>query len=287
MLSSRSLLLVLAALMLGVFGGCDNSAGYSQDTPEDVIRTARLMVERGDVRRLPNLVYADTPEMRKILNRMGVFFENLRVLGIELNKAFPEDIAAIRAEAEKSAAGGKATSLLSALSGNGGMAALMRPRGPGNTPSAGEEMFNRFAKEFFSDPFAFLEKGSERIGTAFVADDKRALLFDEQPILPPIGLVLQRQEDKWFLVLPTNLPGVSNFMPRTKEEFSIWGSLITTFDKAIIDLTKDVRDRSLPSLDQVARKAGEKAFIPAAMVVFAYTRAIDARNKPSTTPAPR
>ena len=47
----------------------------------------------------------------------------------------------------------------------------------------------------------------------------------------------------------------------------------------VIDLTKDVRDGRLRSLDDVAKKAGEKTFIPAAMTVFAYSRLLETQKK--------
>ena len=70
-------------------------------------------------------------------------------------------------------------------------------------------------------------------------------------------------------------------------------SLITVFDRVVVDLTKDVRTGRLGSLDGLAQEAGEKTFIPAALTFLAYNRLREIKKKEAkeaavlATPAPK
>jgi hypothetical protein len=284
----RRLAIVAAAGVLAVGGGCSRS-GYSQETPEDVLATARAMVEKGDAKHLTELFYAQTPEMRDLYRRLGRALGHMQDLALAIQKAFPKETDKLKAEAVESAKKGDASSFIAKmLAGAGGGGRKGRGRGAGGVagaiPSQAQadeqrKMFDNAAKQFFADPFGWLERGADKVGTVPIADDVAAVTWDGKPAFAPIGLTMQKDGGKWFVVPPTNIPGVSNFMPQTPGEYKIAGSLMVTFDKVVLDLTDDVKKGRIKSLEQVGQKAGEKAFIPAAMVVFAYGKMMEERGK--------
>src|SRR5690349_14082108 len=103
-----------ACCLLAIAPGCERRS-YSQDTPDDVIASAVEMIKNGDTDRLGDLVYADTPEMRMFLDRLGALFGSMQGLAAACQEKFPQELAAMREEAAKRAAEGKGNGLLSAL----------------------------------------------------------------------------------------------------------------------------------------------------------------------------
>jgi hypothetical protein len=87
------------------------------------------------------------------------------------------------------------------------------------------------------------------------------------------------KDDLWYIVLPTNIPGAGNFLPQNHDEYSILGSLIKVCDNAVIDLRRDVEGGNLKDLEEVSRRAGEKAFLPMVLTFYAYSHAIEVRNE--------
>ncbi|MBX3408662.1 MAG: hypothetical protein KF859_02100 [Phycisphaeraceae bacterium] len=269
--------LACLALCLCLCGaGCQREP--ERTTPEGTIAAARMAVERADARRVADFIYAENEDYRKLLRRFGRFMNNLQELGVQIQKKFPQEIAAMQAKAEEAAKSGRANTLMAQIG------AQMRPQGMrrrgGPPPQDTRTAFEDALKALFADPYKWLRESEGRLTTTYLTDDSVALLWDEQPILPPIGMVMRRAEDGfWYFMLPTNLPGVSNFMPRTKEQFEIFGGLITVFDRVVIDLTDDIKNNRVRSLDDMSRKAGEKLFIPAAMTFYAYTRMQDSQRR--------
>ena len=62
---------ILCAVAMLVVAGCSRESGYSQEKPDDVVKTAFRMVENGEADKLPRLIYADSREFRSVLNRLG------------------------------------------------------------------------------------------------------------------------------------------------------------------------------------------------------------------------
>lgn len=260
--------------------GCDK--GPDRSTPEGTIAAARWAVERGEARRIGDYIFADSEDTRRLFRRLGVFLGNVQRLGQTIQEKFPAEVAALRAAAEKAAAEGKTTSLVSQLTSQ------MRPgrgRRSGPPAMAGDDSarkaFDNALKGLFADPYGWVRESEKRLTTTFLTDTSVALLWDEKPILPPIGMVMRRddKDGRWYFALPTNLPGVSNFMPKTKEQFEIFGGLIKVFDQVVIDLRNDIDEGRLTTLDEVSRAAGEKTFLPAALTVFAYARLTESQKK--------
>ncbi len=156
-------------------------------------------------------------------------------------------------------------------------------------------MFNNAMKELFADPYGWIAANETRLTAQQVTDDRAAVLWDNKPLFG-IGLNMQKAEDdKWYIVLPLNAPGIGNFMPKTEESWEIAGSLLAVMDNMLRDLETDVKKGRAKRLDDLAKLAGEKAFIPAVMVFFAYSKSVEVEKKaakaaagasPPVAPAP-
>ncbi|CAG0999996.1 hypothetical protein PHYC_02811 [Phycisphaerales bacterium] len=258
---------VLAA-MLALLPAC-GSAG-PRDTPEETIAAMKKVVLDGRADRLGDFIYADNPDMRKLLRRTGIMLGNLQKLSASVQAKFPDEVAKLKADAVQAAKDGKATSFLSQIVGQiGGNNAPRRRRASSEDSNKVRASFDDFLKGLMADPYGWAEQAETRLTTAFLTDDSVALLWDEKPVLAPIGLKMQRAVDgEWYIVLPTG--AVGGLMPHTPDQYKIFGSLIATFDNVIIDLATDVESGRVNDLNELSRKAGEKAFLPVAATVFAY-----------------
>lgn len=285
-----ALVFVLAALA-AFLGGCGDS-DYSQKTPDDVLRTAQLMVERGEARKLGNLFYAENEDMRKVLHNFGVLLGNLQRLGEAVAEQFPKDVNALRARAEAAAKSGKASSLMGQIAsqmGGGNSRSKRAARDPDKwrkEQAQQQEQFNDAINVLFADPYSFLRDKSARLSTTQVNDDVAAVLWDGQPVMAPLGMVMKKSVDgKWYVVPPLNIPGLSSYLPQNPQEYKVFGALIAILNNVIVDLARDVRERRITTIDDLSRKAGEKAFMPAAMGYVAYSKMIEERKKKSKPPA--
>jgi hypothetical protein len=265
---------------------------YPQDTPEAVLASAKKMVQNGDADRLPDLIYAPTPQMRDLLNELGTVLGSLQDLAREVQRSYPEEVAALRAEAEASALKGGASGFIQKVIGQAGPLGDGRGRRGGRSPAGAAEiedrrrLFDNAMKEVFADPYGWLAQSEGRLTVRTWTEDDGALLWDGKPVFG-IGLPLHREGGKWYLMLPTNAPGVSRMMPRSKETWQIMGDLMSVFDNMIRDLTRDVRAGRAPRLEDLGHRAGEKAFVPAVLVFFSYGRALEAEKKEAKAAAQR
>src|SRR5689334_21649860 len=57
------------------------------------------MVNAGDTRRLADLIYADYPEMRSVLNQLGRLFETMQKLSVASAKRFPDEFQKLQEQA--------------------------------------------------------------------------------------------------------------------------------------------------------------------------------------------
>jgi len=271
-------LLAIAAILLFVTTGCSEELG--QGTPEQTIASAKKTVMAGRADRLSQFVYAENPDMRRLLNRFGVLLGNVQGLGDAVQRRYPEEVAALTVKVEAAAKDGKATSLLSQMTRQMDRQDRRRRRADRQASEEMQAAFNDAIKRFFADPYGWLEEAEGRMTTAYLTDETVGVLWDGKPILPPLGVVMKRDVDgKWYFVLPTNLPGVSGFMPRTQNEFQVWGGLITVFDKVVVDLTKEVEAGRISTLEGLSRRAGEMALPPAMITIFAYAQLQEIKKK--------
>lgn len=267
----RRVMLVCAAVL--VLAGC--SRDLPRDTPEATIVSARAIIEAGRADRLHEFIYTEPgpggEEMRRLLRRTGVFFGSIQKLGDAVQTRFPDDVAALKAKADDAAKNGKATGLLSQLTAN--MGGGNRRRRTAQQDAEAREAFDAALKRLFADPYAFLRESEGKLTTIPLGDNAAALMWEGKPVLAPIGMTMQKGDDgRWAFVLPTNVPGLSSAMPKNKDQYQILGGLIQVFDNVTIDLRKDVEAGRVTSMDELARRAGEKTFIPAAIGFFAYAK---------------
>jgi hypothetical protein len=294
----------LATLCLTALAACDRGgADYPASTPALAIDSAQQMILNGETERLTDLVYAENDDMRSFLNQIGSLLASLQTLGDAVESRFPEELAAFRAEGEAAAAEGKSNPLLARL-----VAANASQRNPtfgvsridregltldtgadepgasspsdflaGRASDSQREIFNDILKQLLADPYRWLAEGRDRLDTVYIADDTVALTWDDRPILPPFGLSMIEEDGRWFLVPPTSYPGVRMVMPRNADEWYIWGSMVKTLERVVLDLERDVRSGQVRNMTDLADSATEKVAIPAMLVFFAYGNIMEQR----------
>lgn len=273
--TARSRALAGAAL-LGVgalwAGGCESHA--PRETPEGTIEAMVQAIKDGRADRLGEFFYAENPDARRLMRRTGVFLGNVQSLAKAVQEKFPDEVAALRAEAEKAAAEGRTSGFFSQLAAQaGGQATQRRRRLPaGREAEQTRSSFDQALRGLLADPYGWVEESEQRLTTAFLTDDSVALLWDGKPILPPLGMTMRLADDgRWYIVAPLDSPLLSSFTPQTPEQYALFGSLIATFDNLVIDLRKDVEEGRVRNLDELSRRAGERAFLPVAAAFFAYS----------------
>lgn len=291
-----------AAGMLALTSCGDTGPAYSASSPDETIDSARQMIAEGNARRLTDLIYAEDDQTRSFFNQVGSMLGSLQELGEAVEARFPDELAGFRAQAEQAAAEGKTNPLLTRLvsagrasSGNRtfGVSQIDRtgltletgskPSKPGGAFSRGpsdsqREIVNGIIKQLLVDPYRWLEQGRDKIDHVYVSDDIVSLTWEDRPILPPFGLTLIERDGYWFLVPPTSYPGVSMVLPRNDDEWFVWGSMVKTLERVVIDLTKEVRSGSIRNMTDLADSATEKVAFPAMVIFFAYGNLMENRK---------
>lgn len=280
----RTLTLSLVLLASLAFFSCERRPTvYSQATPEDVIASARAMVTSGETRRLHELILAEDDLERAFLARVGKLMGNLHSLANEVQARFPQDMAKLKLEAEEqarlAAKQGKAT-------GAGALVNQLVAAGRSTSRDQREAIAQDLITQLFSDPYGWIADQSGRLTAERVTDDQAALLWDNKPILPPVGLSMRLRGDKWYIVPPLNLPFIARYRPRTMPEWNMWASVVKVFDNAIIELRDEVQAGQVAGFSDVSRKAGEKIFMPAAIAFIAISKHYENKFKQASKPAP-
>ncbi len=282
---------VLACVLAWPMSGCRKT--YAQDTPEAVLASAKQMVKDGNARALTGLVYADSPQMRRLLEDTGEVLASLQRLADNVRKQYPEEIEKLRADAEEAAKKGEATSFVQRLGSSMGSQPRRRGArgGGGDTDRGGppndqqQEQFNRLFRDLFANPYAFLEDQQGRLSVKQVTDDTAAVLWDSKPLLG-VGLTMKRESDRWYVVLPTSVPPMSRLMPKSEEGWQVLGEVMGMVTNLFDDLNDDVVSGKAKRLDDLARLAGDKAFLPAAMIAIAYGKTMEEDRKAEKAAAP-
>ncbi|MFI4896667.1 MAG: hypothetical protein ACIARR_02460 [Phycisphaerales bacterium JB059] len=284
-------LLLIAVIALVTGGGVlgfvllrERPYRYDLSTPEAAFASARLMIERNDAERLSDLIEAGNENERRLLRQTGVTLGHLQDLANAIREAMPEELARYRAELEEAAARGEPVTFLDRIAS--------RRRGERERPpdQGGAEVFrgspvrariNGVLQGLIADPYAWVEASEARLSFQEMDEDLVALLWDENPILPPLGVVMRRQDDgRWQIVLPLTAPGFREAAPRSEDEFLIWGSLVASLDNVLVELTEEVRAGRHATFESVADSTFEKIAIPAVMIMYAYGQAVEARESP-------
>lgn len=280
---SRSTLLFLAAtlcVLALLLGGCKRPKTYPQSTPEETVQSAVEMVKDGQARQLSRLIYAESPEMRTVLDRLGVLFGNLQALSKAAAARWPDDLAKLQAKALEDSKNESGV-LAQLLSGNaprrrgGGVGGGGPGPGGGFDPDAARSAFNAL----LADPYGWLERNGSRLSAVKTSDDTASVLIDGQPAIPVVGLPMRRDGDSWYVSIPSALPPLNGVWPRTSEQWAILGSLVTVLNNAVVALTRDVEGGRLGSLKELVDGLQEKAMFPAFMAFGAYGREMDVRQR--------
>ncbi len=265
----RSFLCVLLLMAL-VFPGCRRGPKeYKQDTPEAVIQSMEAMVKDGNTRRLHELFYAEDENMRLALRRFGRMCGRLAELAQTIGETFPEEVEELRKQTEEAAARGEATNILSRFSQSAFQSQRNRGRQRQSNPG---DAFNLAFRQLLSNPYASFEQATDRLTTITVSDEFEGLLWDGKPILPPFGIMMRQDVDgKWYIMLPMDLPIVTKYRPRTKEQWEIAGYLMRAWENAAVDLKAKIEAGDLRNLDEVAGEAGAMILPPTMMIGIAYS----------------
>jgi hypothetical protein len=226
-----------------------------------VLASAREMVESGHAERLTDLIYAATPQERRLLDRFGLLLGALQDLATEVQRTYPGEIRQLRERAREAAARGEADDALSrAFTGRSPI-----ERGEGDPG----RVLNEMLLSVLSDPYAFLDEQSGRLTAVPIADDMAALQWDGRPIFGPlVGLTLKESDGRWQLVLPTHLGPVQEILA-DDEMVGMLEELIAVFTNTVRDVREDVRSGQARTLEEVASRAGEDAVLPLGLVMIA------------------
>lgn len=278
-------LLVVLTAVLAMIGGCERKRDYSQNTPDQVLKSALEMVKQGETERLAGLLYADSPQMRAFWDETGVLLGNMQKLSKAVQARFPTEFEELRRETEERAARGEASSLLDLVRQSApGAGGPTPPRSrPGSTGRQGEaaqrDQFRDLVNQLFADPYAWLETNSARLSAEQITDDTATILLDGQPVIPIVGLPMRLENDRWYVVMPLAVPPISEVMPRTDEQWQILRSLVRVLNKTVVDMTADVQQGRVSSMEALARNAQQKAIFPAAIAFAAYGKELDVSNR--------
>lgn len=265
----RPVIVAALAFVLLMGGGCKRASTYSQDTPDDVLKSAVAMVKNNETRRLTELVYADSPEMRALLRRLGLLMQDMQELSKASAQRWPTEFQKLQDDAAAAAADPKNKGLIAQFmaAGMGGSS------GPPRAPNA-DEVRAAFSA-FLADPYGWLDRGASRLTTSKVADDIAVVLLDGQPVIPVIGLTMRKDGERWYVVLPTSMPPLSGYMPRTRQQWSILGSVLTVLDNAAKASTDDVRAGKVADIKNLTDKYQDKVLIPLVMAIGPYAKELD------------
>lgn len=288
-LSARVAWWVAAMLGLILAAGCERKE-YARGTPEELLASARAMVEKGRADKLTELVYADSEDMRLLLRRMGRALGSVQELATEIQQRYPDEVRRLRDQATAPGSQVGLSQLMRQMRGGGRRGLSIADRDKRN------QQFGDAIKTILVDPYAWLQDNAGRLTTVPLNDNSVALQWDGKPVLPPIGMVLRKDDGVWSFVLPTNIPVLAQFLPQTPDEYKTFGVLFRIMENAMRDVTREIREGKLKDLSDVSQKAGENMFIPAAIFMMSYSKVIEERqerarqgaseSQPAPAPAP-
>lgn len=269
----RPLPALLLTLLLIALPACTRKRDYPQASPDDVIKSAVEMVQNDEAARLPTLIYAESPEMRQVLNQLGVLMGNLQRLAKSCALRWPDDYAKLQEQAIEQAqkSGG---SLLGAL-GSGGRGMNRGGGGGGGDPDQMRQAFNAV----LADPYGWIQRSAPRLSTTKTSDDTAAILLDGQPAIPLVGLPMKLDQGRWYVTIPSSVPPLNQAWPKTKAQWAILGSMIKTTDQAVVALNTDVAAGRVGSVKQLVDTFQEKAIFPIMIATVPYGREMDVGNR--------
>lgn len=273
--SPRFILPLLMLVLIGLTSCSRPRPSYSQSTPDDVLKTAVAMIKNGDTQRLTDLLYADSPEMRSVLNQLGKLLASMQRLSVSSAKRFPAEFQKLQDDALKAAEDPKNKSLVGQIFV--GMNGFDPAASKSKQPSA-DDLRNAFSA-VLADPYGWIEKNAPRLTTVKTADDAASVMFDGEPAIPVVGLPMRLENGKWYIALPLNMPPMNQVMPRTRPQWSILGSTIKCVDNAVRDLATDVDKGNVRDLKNLTDKFQDKVLFPIGIAFVSYMKELDVRGR--------
>ncbi len=267
--------ILLASALAYALSGGPRSVAYGQSSPDDVIRSAVSMIKNGQTRNLTNLIYADGPEMRAVLNQLGRTLESMQHLSVSSAKRFPAEFQKLQDDALAAAEDPKNKSLVAQLMV--GMNEFGNGKSSGRQPNA-DDVRNAFSA-ILADPFGWIDRNAARLSAKKTADDTASVMFDGEPAIPVVGLPMRMENGKWFIQLPLSMPPLSGVMPRTPQQWSILGSVFKVTENAMVELQKDVEAGRVSGLKGLTDKFQEKVLFPIAIAFASYAKELDVRGR--------
>lgn len=235
--------------------GCGSE--YDRSTPESTVAAMSAMIQSGDVDQLPSLIYAEDPRIRELLAEIGPILDRIESLARTINERFPTQVATIRDEVTAAAAD------------RAGQAARSR--------NMDESLWESRIQLILADPFKNFEEQLARVSVVEISSDMYAIQVDGKPAFG-VGLIMRKMEDGlWYVEWPTNIPGMSRFMPQTDAEWTILRSILKSVTKGVAWTEDRIDDENLENLNEVMRQAQEEIFPPVIVGAGLYMRAIEMR----------
>lgn len=280
----KSMLAPVAIVLVGVLvagflayllTGTAKRHTYPQSSPDDVLRAAVAMIKNGETRQLSTLIYAETPEMRTVLAQLGTVLESMQQLSVSSARRFPAEFQKLQDDALAAAEDPKNKGLVAQLMI--GMNEFGSGKPTGRQPNA-DDVRNAFSA-ILADPFGWIDRNAARLSTVKTADDTASIMFDGQPAIPVVGLPMKLENGKWYIHLPLNVSPISNVMPKSKQQWSILGSVLKVMDNAMVDLRADVDAGRVAGLKNLTDKFQDKVLFPIAIAFASYGKELDVRGR--------
>ncbi len=266
---------LLAGVLALVLTSSPKRTSYPQQSPDDVVRAAVAMIKNGETRQLSTLIYAETPEMRTVLTQLGTVLESMQKLSGASAKRFPDEFKKLQDDALAAAEDPKNKGIVAQLMI--GMNEFGSGKPTGRQPNA-DDVRNAFSA-ILADPFGWIDRNAARLTTVKTADDTASIMFDGQPAIPVVGLPMKLENGKWYINLPLNVAPISNVMPKSKQQWSILGSVLKVTDNAMVDLRTDVDAGRVAGLKNLTDKFQDKVLFPIAIAFASYGKELDVRGR--------
>ncbi len=245
---------------------------FRQDSPEAVFQAAKRMVSEGRADLLTELVYANSEGEREILHGIGGILGGLQEAGYAAAETFPEEIKRIRAEALEAVERGGTASVMAMIGGQVGR----RGFGQSGIFADSDDIGADIIHNLLADPYGWIERNSEAVSFNPLGDRMVGLMFNGGPVMLggmlPV-LLERREDDKWYIMPPTNLPGVRQAIDAVIEDAERREMLLLVLQsvrQALEDIGTDMRSGKIRTLDHAANKLGEYALPPVGLGMIAF-----------------
>ncbi len=245
---------------------------FAQDSPEAVFLSAKRMVSEGRADLLTELVYATSESERELLQGIGGILGGLQQAGYAAADTFPDEIRKIRENALAAVEAGGTGSVMAMIGKQMGSGGSSGPSIFADSDDIGADVIH----SLLADPYGWIERNSEAVAFNPLGDRMVGLMINGAPIMLggmlPVLMEL-REDDKWYIMPPTNFPGVRQAIDRMIEDDDGREMLLLVLQsirQALEDIGTDMRSGKIRTLDHAANKLGEYALPPVGLGMIAF-----------------